>query len=371
MTKIKKMNKVESLYIHIPFCNHICNYCDFTKIIYNREIAILYCLDLIKDLKRLKVSEKRYKTIYIGGGTPSSLPYYILEKLILLCSSLLEEENEFTIELNVEDINKELLKILKKSKINRVSVGIESFNDEVLMKMNRNYDSSIIFNNITLLKKYFSNFNLDLIYALPFIDNVGILENDLKQIVSLNPTHISTYSLQIEKNTIFYNQKFETLNDSETRKQYDLIHNYLTQFGYKRYEISNYCKENYQSMHNLTYWHNKEYISLGAGSSGYENGIRYKYTCNILEYISTHKKLEEEVVNMHSKFEYFLYLNFRLDSGFQIDEINNIFSINFLDKYKNILERLTKEKLIFVDETSIRATYQGSLVLDNWIDLFF
>ena len=356
------MAEVNSLYIHIPFCEHIGSYCDFTKIIKNDNLCFIYGLDIIKSLVLLNKEGKKFKTIYIGGGTPSCLDLFVLEDVLIAAKNLLDIDYEFTIELNVESVNLKIAKLLKKHNINRISVGIQTFNDEILDKFNRKHTGNDAIEAVKLLKRFFDNISVDLIYAVPF-SSMAILENDIKIIKELNINHVSTYSLQINKGTLIYNQGYKEISQDETRSQMDFIHNELIKQGFEHYEVSNFGKKGYFSNHNLTYWKNEEYEALGAGASGYLNNIRFTYTKNILEYLKTHRK-EEEIVTQEDKFEYQVMLGLRTSLGVNLNDIKDEFGIDFLQKYEDKLEYLFKNKLIFVENNTLKCSYEGLFILD-------
>lgn len=350
--------EADSLYIHIPYCKKICNYCDFSKKIINDEESIILIMDLCKTLNSTK---KKYKTIYIGGGTPSCLDKSLLELLLKTTSKHLKNNYEFTIESNVEDINIDKLKLYKKYKVNRLSIGVQTFNDKCLKIINRDFSSIDIINNINLAKKYINNINIDLIYG-GFYSNFDILKDDLNEIIKLNPNHVSIYSLQINKNTIFYNQRHNELDQDELYKQYKYICAYLKKNHYIHYEISNFSKRNYYSRHNMIYWNNNFYDALGPGSSGYQKGLRYKYTSNVLDYIQNKTLIEKETINENNDFEYQVFLNLRTRNGLDINKINQKFKINFLEKYKNNLNLLEKNKFIKIKNNKVKVTSKGVFI---------
>ena len=196
---------MRGVYIHIPFCKSICSYCDFCKFIYKDEWASNYLEHLEKEIDDY-YEDDEVKTIYIGGGTPSSLSKENLDKLFKIIKKIkLIKNGEFTFECNINDINEELLKTLVINNVNRLSVGIESFDKKNLEFLNRKHNKKDIVNNIKLASKYFDNINVDLMYALP-TENLGTLKKDISEILKLNITHVSTYSLIIEEHTDIYNK---------------------------------------------------------------------------------------------------------------------------------------------------------------------
>ena len=217
------MQKPNSIYIHIPFCNKICSYCDFAKLYDIKEYEDAYIDALIKDINELEVRD--YKTIYIGGGTPSVLKRNNLIKLLTSLDKLSNKVIEYTFECNIEDINEELLEILKVHNINRLSIGIESFNKKILSYLNRRTDIDIT-ERINLAKNYFNNINIDLIYAIKD-ETLNDLKNDLESFIKLDIPHISCYSLIIEPNTLLNNLKTKPINEDLDYEMYKLIESTL------------------------------------------------------------------------------------------------------------------------------------------------
>ena len=227
------------------------------------------------------------ETVYIGGGTPSSLSYDELNKLFKILSVVKVSNNyEYSFECNPDDITEELIDILIKNRVNRISIGIESFDKDNLGFMERSVDFKDIQNKINMIRsKGMDNINLDLIYGIPG-ENIKTLKKDLKLMVKLKPKHISTYSLQIEEHTKIYNEGINPIDEDLDSKMYFTIIKYLKKKGYNHYEISNFSLKGYESSHNLSYWNNEEYYGFGLGASGYVDGFRYDNTRNLNKYLS-------------------------------------------------------------------------------------
>ena len=269
-----------SVYIHIPFCTKICAYCDFPKMLKNSNWIDEYLKSLEKEIKD-KYKGEEINTLYIGGGTPSSLNINQLEKLFDIIKIFnLKKDAEITFEANSEDLTEEKLKFLK-SKINRLSIGIETFNEKILKKLNR----TINLKNIKNSFNYFENINLDLMYGFNN-QTIDDLLYDLNKLIKLNPSHISAYSLIIEENTKLYINNYKNIDEDLERKMYDLIVTTLNKYGYNHYEISNFSKKNYESKHNLVYWNNNHYYGFGLGASGYIDNIRYENTRSLNNYLN-------------------------------------------------------------------------------------
>ena len=248
-----------SLYVHIPFCQKICSYCDFSKVLFNQKWAFSYIEALFKEIDSYKIKPHSQKTIYVGGGTPTSLPDELFESLLLYLRKFLRAGGEFTVETNPESLTPLKIAIMKENGVNRVSIGMQSSNIKLLSLMEREHTYDDVYRCVNNLKTIgISNINVDLIYALPGED-MSILKEDIKALLSLDVPHISTYSLILEDSTKFKNLGYKEADDSIIADQYEEILNSLRAVGYERYEVSNYAKPGYESRHNTVYWKNKEY----------------------------------------------------------------------------------------------------------------
>ena len=285
-----RFKDVEALYIHIPFCNRICTYCDFYKMIASEDKKKEYISYLIKELDLKTKYLDNIKTIYIGGGTPTSLDNDLLEELLQAIEDRidLDKVSEYTIEANPLDLSVAKCNLLSKHRINRVSVGAQSFNDnrlKILGRIHKKVDIILAVKN--LRKAKINNINLDLIYALDN-DSFFKFKKDLNEALKLKATHLSCYSLILEEHTILYNLykegKFKQTSDDKQASIYKKMVKYLKKYGYNHYEISNFAKEGYESIHNLTYWNNEKYLGIGASSSYYIDDVRYTNIHNLKKY---------------------------------------------------------------------------------------
>ena len=348
---------MRSVYIHIPFCSSICSYCDFCKFLHNDKWASLYLEVLNHEIDEY-YEDDTVKTIYIGGGTPSVLSTSNLIKLFKIIKKFkLNEEYEFTFECNVNDITEDLLILLKENGVNRISIGVESFNKYKLKFLNRKHTKEEIFNNIKLCKKYFKNINVDLIYALP-IENMLVLRNDISNLLKLNVDHISTYSLIIEEHTALYNKKIKPIPEELDYKMYKYICNKLKRKGYKHYEVSNFARNNKESVHNLTYWNNDEYYGFGLGAHGYINNVRYENTRNFNKYLNSEYRFNELMVSIQEEMENELMLGLRKLEGVSINEFYNKFDKNIFEVFKlqDAIDKkylINKDGYIFIPEDKI------------------
>ena len=352
----------KGLYNHIPFCEKLCSYCDFAKVIYNKKQVDDYLLELKKELETSNI--KDITSIYIGGGTPSSLDTHQLEFLFECVSKFYHEGISFTIEANVENLTEEKIKLLVKYHVNRVSLGIQSFQDKLLNKMNRKHTFSEVKSLIDLLHYYhIDDVNGDLIYGFKD-ESLDDLKNDLDLFMKLGLTHISTYALMIDKNTLLGIKNEEEISQDIYRKEYDFIVSYLEKNGFMRYEVSNFAKENYQSKHNLIYWRNQEYYGIGVGASGYINQVRYDHTKSVVHYNQGKRIINQEKISLKDSQFYHLMLGLRLEEGVNIAKFNQIYKQDLLVLYKDKIEDLIKRNLIEIKDGFLKITKQNFYIMD-------
>lgn len=354
--------KIPGLYIHIPFCDSICSYCDFPKLLSGTNFQDDYLDKLI--IKLSDIDQREFETIYIGGGTPSSLNTNQLEKLLKFIAENFSFSDEFSFEANPENLTMDKIHLLKKYRVNRVSLGVQSFNRESLKILNRKHDEFDVFNCVRNLQKAgIANINLDFIFGLKnegkkeYLKNIAIARN-------LQVKHISYYSLQIESGTRLYKTPQVRKSDDELAADYEFIVKTLKDYDYNQYEISNFCQSSFKSKHNLIYWNNREYYGEGLGATGLINSHRIVQTRNIKRYIQEEDTIASDTVENESDREFnYLMLNLRLVSGFKLDEFKSLFNRDFLIEYKGEIERV-KDSLI-VDESSVRVKPEKFFILDS------
>ena len=361
--------KADALYIHIPFCKNICTYCDFKKFIYNQERINDYFKSLFFQLEMLK--DNKYKSIYIGGGTPSCIDKENLEMLLKKLSMILSNNyKEFCIESNVEDLDDSFLSLISKYKVNRLSIGVQSFNDKYIIYCNRRHNKVNAIDNIKLASKYIKNISIDLIFA--FKDqSIKEIKNDIDIATSLPIKHISYYSLLIEPNTILWAKNVENVDDNTQSKMYTFIYRYLKKKGFERYEISSFAKyKKYQSYHNKVYWTNKHYDAIGLAGSGYIDNIRYTNTNNIITYNLRQYSYEKTYLDKKDIMFDEIMLHLRLDEGLNIKKFNKKFNVDFLSYYKESIDYCLENKLIKINKNTIKTTFKGSLLLNVTLQAF-
>jgi len=360
----------KSVYIHIPFCDSICSYCDFCKFLKSDDWINKYLDALNKEIKE-KYNGEEIETIYIGGGTPSCLNLEQLQKLFEIIKIFKLSNNiEFTFECNIENINKEKLELLYRNGVNRLSIGIQTFNQKYLNYLNRNHNDKIIIEKIKLAKEIgFNNINIDLIYALPG-ETLEELNRDLDKFLKLDINHISTYSLIIEPNTKLSINNEQNIDEELDYEMYKLICSKLKENGYNHYEISNFAKTGYESKHNLTYWNNKEYYGFGVGASGYINNIRYDNTRSINKYLNGNYELESHKLDIKEQIENEFILGLRKINGINKNNFKNKYNIDI--KSIEIVNKLLEENKLLEDKKNIYINpnyiYVSNEILVNFID---
>ncbi|MDD2435532.1 MAG: radical SAM family heme chaperone HemW [Bacilli bacterium] len=336
---------IKACYIHIPFCERICSYCDFCKVYYDNKWVNDYLTSLELEIKD-KYQGDVLDTIYIGGGTPTCLKIEELKRLFDIIKMFKVSDNlEFTIEGNIESIDEEKLKLFKNNYVNRLSIGVESFHPKHLELLNRRHSTKETIDALTLIKKMgFKNINIDLIYAIPN-QTIDELKEDLNLFLKLDLPHLSVYSLIIEEHTKLYLDKVDNIDEDLDYEMYQTINQILTNHGYHQYEISNYAKDNYESKHNLTYWNNEEYYGFGLGASGYLGGVRYTNTRSISNYLKGNYVNEKIQLTKDEMVENALILGLRKIKGIKIENFEQKYGIKMMED-KVIKELIKEEKLI-------------------------
>ena len=366
------------LYIHIPFCVSKCKYCDFNsfKLNLNDKIKYLNALNKEMELYKEEIKGKSIDSIFIGGGTPSILTK---EEIAILFENIknnfkIKENAEITMECNPGTLTLEKLKVMKECGVNRLSMGLQAVQNHHLKYIGRIHTFEEFEKNYYEAKKVgFENINIDLMYALPNQTKEDWKES-LEKVVSLNPTHISAYSLILEENTELFNmyerKEFKLLDEDTDIEMYEYTINYLKSNGYNQYEISNYAKENFECKHNILYWKCEEYVGLGVSASGYLNEIRYNNVCELERYeeiiLDGKKPIEwEENVSIKDKIEETIFLGLRMNEGVRIDDFKEKYDFDFNKEYKNEIEKLSKLKLIEINGGKMRLTQKGKEISNS------
>ena len=364
-----KSSDAEHVYIHVPFCIKKCNYCSFVSFTNIAEYEDIYTDALCSEISQ-SGSHNLIRTVYIGGGTPNILKISSLEKIVsaLKKSFKISEDAEFTMEFNpkLSDIN--YIKEAKNIGINRVSLGAQSFNDDILKILGRLHNSRDTINAYEDVRKAdIHNVSMDLMYGI-FGQTFNMLENDTEFLSKLEPEHISTYGLKIEKNTPF--EKFDKSNlpdEDLCADMYMKISEILSNAGYVHYEISNFAKPDRYSRHNTAYWKAKEYFGFGVSAHGYLNKIRYQNSFNINEYIKN--PLQKEILEINDKNalkEEYIMLGLRLKEGINLNKLKTDFDYDLYNKKRDFINSITMTGHAVLDNELLFLTEKGFLI-SNYI----
>ena len=339
-----------SIYIHIPFCNSICTYCDFCKIFYNKKYINDYLNNLEQEIK-VRYKSEIVNTIFIGGGTSSSLDDEELIRLMNIIEIFkLNDNYEFTVECNIESITENKLKIMKKYGVNRISIGVESFDNSIIKLLGRNHTKKDVYNKMEIVKRYFSNINIDLIYAA--YDDINILKSDIDCFLKLDIPHISTYSLIIEDNTMLKINGMKNIDEDIDYEMYKYIEDTLEKNDYIHYEISNYAKNGYQSKHNLVYWNNEEYYGFGLSSTSYINNERITNTKNLRKYLNGEYLDTSVYEDKDIRMENEIMLGLRKLDGINLDRFKDKFNVSLEDIYN--IDNLVRNGYLIRDNNCIK-----------------
>ena len=354
----------ENVYIHIPFCRRKCNYCSFVSFpTLDKKEQYLIAL---KNEIQSKYKNENLKTLYFGGGTPSLLTVDEFKELISLFKT--DRNTEITSELNPENLTKEYLKNLKKCGINRISMGCQTFNNDILEIIGRQHTAQEVMNAVKSAQDIgFDNISLDFIYGLPS-QNIEDFEHDLTKAIQLGIKHISLYGLKIDEGCHFYKHPPINLPDDETQaNMYLKAIEILAKNGFTHYEISNFCLSGYESKHNLNYWDNNSYYGFGVAAHGYLDGNRYSNPVTIEKYLENPSTPQEiKHLTEQEMLEEEIFLGLRRMDGINSSLINEKYNIDFDKKYKNILNKYTASGHIAKTENGYKFTANGILV-SNYI----
>lgn len=372
------LTKPTSAYVHIPFCTQICYYCDFSKVFIKNQPVDEYLQALIREFESYDI--KKLRTLYIGGGTPTSITAEQLEYLLTNLTKHLDLSvlEEFTIEANPGDLTEGKIEVLKHSAVNRVSLGVQTFNDKHLKQIGRSHNEAQIYSTISNLKEAgFHNISIDLIYALPGQTMEDVKENVAKAI-ALDIPHLSLYSLILEHHTVFMNKmrrgKLQLPKEDLEAEMFEYIISELEANGFEHYEISNFTKPGFESRHNLMYWDNAEYFGVGAGASGYLNGVRYRNRGPIQHYLKAvaqgNARLSEEKLTKDEMMEEELFLGLRKKTGVSIARFEEKFGLSFEERYGQIVRELCQQGLLVLDDKVVRMTKKGLFLGDTVTERF-
>lgn len=351
------------IYVHIPFCVRKCNYCAFNSKVSNAEEISNYVSALISEIKTKPYSlTSDISSIYFGGGTPTVLKINQLEKI--LENLRIDNAAEITVEANPGTVDENYLRNLRELGFNRLSLGVQSFNDELLKILGRIHDSKTALETIQTAKKFFDNVSIDLMYGLPS-QKLSDVQKSVEIAVAQDIRHISIYGLEIEEGTNF--EKLYAagkLNLPDDGAMYDYIVEALPGAGFRRYEISNFAKKNFESRHNLGYWTGKKYLGYGAGAHSYDGKTRTSNICDVATYIKKIRNGEsvsllEEIVSQKAAMEEFCFLGLRTAEGLSVKNFSAKFGRDIFEVYGKVIEKNLNLKLLNYSEGRIFLTPHG------------
>ncbi|WP_282059008.1 radical SAM family heme chaperone HemW [Bacillus pumilus] len=367
---------MKAAYIHIPFCEHICHYCDFNKFFIKTQPVDEYLAALEKEMQHTieQKGEQELKTIFIGGGTPTSLTVSQLDQLMNSIHRVLKPAKnlvEFAVEANPDELSLEKLHVLKEAGVNRLSFGVQTFEDDLLKKIGRVHQKKDVLTSFERARDVgFDNISLDLMFGLPHQEKHHVM-NSLETAFSLGAEHYSVYSLIVEPKTVFYNLmqkgKLHLPPQEREAEMYELVMDEMERHGLHQYEISNYAKPGFESQHNLTYWSNEDYFGFGAGAHGYVDGIRnvnagpVKHYLELIEQTGFPYK-ETHQVTKTEQIEEEMFLGLRKIEGVKSADFQAKYGASPEALFPSVLEELEEKGLVVKDDIGIRLTRKGKLL---------
>ena len=358
------MSLFEMIYVHVPFCERKCNYCAFNSKVGDAGEKSAYVDALTREIE-CRGTFDQITTIYFGGGTPTTLTLAQLEKILRAIEKNFRVDSrvELTIEANPGTVDENFLRGLKSLGFNRLSLGVQSFDDALLKILGRIHDSRAAIDSITLAKKFFDNVSVDLMYGLP-TQTLEHICRDVERVKILDVAHVSIYGLEVEDGTKFFELaragKLALPEENSCADMYDFITETLPALGYRRYEISNFAKKNFESRHNVGYWTGKKYLGVGAGAHSFDGKFRTSNVRDVATYCAGEKiSVVEEVVTRRAAMEEFCFLGLRLVDGIDARTFEKIFGAKFFDVFGAVVEKNRKLGLLAIDGDKIFLTKRG------------
>lgn len=361
---------MHSLYLHIPFCEKKCFYCSFAVSIGQEKRIERYLECVAKEARQYR--HIRMRSVYMGGGTPTFLNISQLKKLLQFIhnSFYIEKDAEWTIEANPEGLDLEKLRLLRESGINRISLGVQSLQNNYLKYLGRCHSRQAAVTAFENMRKAgFDNISLDLMYSFPNQTNEEI-EQDVREIASLGSEHLSLYALTIEPNSRFFIQNVNLADNHTGARQYLLVLELLERYGFKQYEVSNFAKPGFESRHNMNYWTGGNYIGLGMGAHSHMDGRRFWNTPKLTSYITQINKSGsavegEERLDAQERLMETVLFGLRMNQGVDIDSLTKRFRRSFSQDKQVQIDHFIKEGLLVEKDGQFTTSAKGRLVLDD------
>lgn len=366
--KNNNIRKQKGIYIHIPFCSYICLYCDFNEDYQKRQLIDEYIDALIKEFRFIDQSDL-IKTVYIGGGTPSTMNEQQFTKLLKSLSTKVNllKLDEFTIEARPEDLSLEKIKVFKKYGVNRISLAIQETSEELEDLVGKSISEKNVRQVIADLKKEdINNISVDLIFALPN-QTISDLKKSIAKIISYEINHISIYPMTLDERIAQYNTPKKQLivtSEKLEKEMYEFIINYLVANGFEHYELSSFSKNKNVAVHNSNYWKNLDYYGLGVEASGKLSDIRYNNISSIEDYITRIKlnnsvREEEKILSREEKLEEEFILGLQLLEGIDLNMLDKIYGINSYEVYKEVIDRHIREGNLALENNILKLTLKS------------
>ncbi|KAA0965433.1 oxygen-independent coproporphyrinogen III oxidase [Sporosarcina sp. ANT_H38] len=364
---------MRGMYIHIPFCHQICHYCDFNKVFFKNQPVDEYIESMGQELAIMRqegISFKEVETVFLGGGTPTSLSEKQLERLLEIIHEYVDVSSlkEFSTEANPDELTYGKLTVLKNGGVNRLSIGVQSFDADLLSKIGRTHSPDDAARVVGEARRAgFDNISIDLIYGLPG-QTIAQWQDTLDKALALDLPHYSGYSLIVEPKTVFYNLmnkgKLPLPGEDIETEMFTMLIEQMESKGRKRYEISNFATPGHESIHNLIYWENATYAGVGAGAHGYVNGTRYSNIGPIAKYMEKTAVGERPVQQTHivteiEAMEEEMFLGLRKSNGVSISLFQEKFGKSLEDVYGETLQSLIKEGLVERLDDAVKLTHRG------------
>jgi len=371
------------LYVHIPFCDKLCKYCDFAKVRSHVVDHNVYLQALKKEYDLYtegEVNQFIFDTVYFGGGTPSALSVNDLSTLLKIFEPILVQAKEVTFEANPESLSVEKIKVLRQYHVNRVSLGVQTFDEQRLRFLNRGHTNEQVVKVCQALREHgIKNINLDLMYGLPQ-QTVTDVEADVLKMLTLTPTHISTYALIFEPHTPFYLQlkqhKLHEVDEDTQAMMYRVLQEKFTAAGYVQYEFSNWAQPGFGSQHNMKYWNLTEYIAVGLGAHGFYRGVRYANTRSIANYLAVIEKQDRKPIvkaqqlTQREAMEEMMFLGLRLQEGVAKKSFSAQFGVSIETVFAEAIEKHVNARHLIETDTHYRLAKEAVFISNEILSDF-
>lgn len=359
----------DHLYLHVPFCRTICSYCDFCHAVYQESLADQWLQALARELAMREIAHP-VATVYLGGGTPTSLSLRQLDQLLALLDPFASGAEEYTIEVNPESLDEEKAACLAAHGVNRASIGFQTADPAMLKLMNRRHDAEGVRRAMALLRHAgINNLSLDLMYSLPG-QTMAQLQQSVQCALDLKPEHLSLYSLTIEPGTVFARRGLQPCSEDLEADMYEWICRQLPACGFQQYEISNFCQPGRESRHNMAYWEYRDFYGISCGASGKEGHRRYDMTRDLKTYLCD--PLAHQDIPLRTADEQFetVMMGLRLKRGLFLEQFRRSFGISIQEVYGPAISRLQQQGLLQESAGFLACTDRGFEILNTVLEEF-